>query len=60
MKLIHRWFVFTAGWTNGQLAFLAIFAAFWCALAFYEAHRYDVARDAAIYWQQRALDGRLK
>ena len=60
MKLIHRYFVFACSWTPSQLAFLAIFTAFWIALALYAAHRYDLARDAAIYWQQKALNQTLK
>ena len=55
MKLIHRFYTFDCGWTRGQLWFLLIWTLYWVTLALYEAHRYDTARDAAIYWQQKAL-----
>jgi hypothetical protein len=60
MKLIHRWFVFSCGWTRGQLWFLAFFTLYWVALACYATHRYDLAREAAIYWQQKALNQTFK
>jgi hypothetical protein len=60
MKLIHRFYAFGCGWTKAQLWFLAFFTLYWIALALYEAHRYDLAREAAIYWQQKALNQTFK
>jgi hypothetical protein len=60
MKLLHRFYVFGCGWNRGQLWFLLFFTLYWIAVALYAGHRYDVARDAAIYWQEKALNQTLK
>ncbi|MEI8281880.1 MAG: hypothetical protein WCG75_05710, partial [Armatimonadota bacterium] len=52
----HRWFIFSCGWTRSQLLLLLIFNLFWIGVSGWACHRYNVACDATIYWQQQYIN----
>jgi hypothetical protein len=55
MKPWTKLWVWSCGWTPSHCWFLICFALFWLAVALWAEHRFEQARDAALYWQERAI-----
>ena len=55
MKLHTRFYVWTCGWTASHLWFLFGIVVWWFGVAMYATHRYEKARDSAVYWHERAI-----
>ena len=56
MKIIQSYRNWCRMWTRSQLFFLFVMAAIPIAIAFYASVRFVKARNAAYYWQEKAIE----
>lgn len=54
-RLYVRWYVWCNRWTRSQLIFLFVVAMIPLFIALYAANRFVQARQAALYWQEKAI-----